>query len=1040
VTISDYVDTYLGDEILFCSYSLNSTVGYIGYDIYDFRYENITLNVLTHLISDTDWEKYMWVGLGNSKGTATEIVVAIDSSIPDDDSIEVIIPNPLVISDSLQFPSVFDELVFDDIDNDGYDEVMYLVTDTTSFPESNLTIWDYNGSFYREILVETPEKHITAMTAGDLTNDGEIDYVYGTDLLKLWILPEGALWPGEEMGWICNITLLEPWIFQGELATVNVVIENLGDYAINDLDVRLIHNQQVNNEIETIGMISYVAVESTESIFFEMLPISTGNFTLDIQIDSVSPRISHSSKHNILVRPRSAYQAEIGQALLDLALATRNDTLLDAAMKVGNWLDAVKMDLGMRNVAGSVPDNDFIVFSMESCAWNGDANYTDNLLMGSILSTAKTASFLLNLYHATYQYDPYLDTAMQAAYYLANSSLFLQLDPFYVSSTSWTPESIVEISEIGIFLTNINKEFLYDFFNPTITGVANYLCGISQGNPTATNWLQEPGLTQAASKFLAQIEPTETSAFNYTEYSLGAGEWLDDYVESWKNDLNTSIKNGDTYLYYNSTGLAGLGINLADLRDNLESDYSDAMSVIGNNILARRYESSQGFNWNEEYWTLDIDQLANSVNWDYGAAGISVALAEAYKDTGNQSYREVFLKSAEWIHNSINEIAKGTCGWRQIEALADSIQSMIHIHDVLPVIFVGYFVDPMTSLSGYKFTLSGYVQTIGWHANNVSLTVDLPAVFLLSADQNRTIQLGSIGDPGTALVTWEIYLLRYGDYEVTITGNSTNAGSQINTASLTVTDLGVEKIPLDSNGGPLAFKASNKGFIALQVPDILTETLYNIGEQITIPIEALYSHSNESAYNASIQVGEYGTAVVNGSGLGYAIISDWDPGVKEIPISIRYDKVSGITSGTSNITLFMTFSSLEVVQVNVSVNQAQLGQQVTFQGQVCYGHDGSSVAGAMVTLDGELKTVADENGFFTFEHTETEAGIIDYEISAIADGNNHIVMPSLNQTIQVEWIEFWTPITVLLFLGGAAAVVVVLSLGFRRLRPNELST
>ncbi|MGY5880784.1 MAG: hypothetical protein RTV31_11065 [Candidatus Thorarchaeota archaeon] len=1045
VTIGEYTEEsslgvdFPGNEIIYCTYSLNSTLGYIGCDYIQEIYYNYPLYVLTHLQTDVNWEKYMWIGLGNSKGVETELVAAIDSSVPDNDHIEIIEPSPQLIVGNLQFPSVFDELIFDDIDNDGWDEILYLNSSVSTFPNTNLTIWDYNGSSYVHIPVETPESHISGMAAGDVNSDGENEFLYGTDLLKLWSLPEGALWPGERMEWNYTVTLLEPWIYQGERYPVTVDVETLGDYEINNLNVSLLHNAQINGESETLHIFDSVALDSIGSIVFDLLPLSGGNFTLDIYLNSTSPRISHHSQFSILIRSRTAYQVEIGQALLDLAIATNNETLLEAAMQVGNWLDAVKMDLGLRNVAGSVPDNDFLVFSQETCAWNGDANYTDTLLQGNILSTVKIARFLLNLYNATHEYDPYLDTAILASYYLANSSVFLQKVPYYECATSWTPESIIEIAEIGSFLKDINKEFLYDFFSPTITGLANHLCRVSQDYPASSNWLGEPGLTQSASRFLAQLEVTEISAFNYTEYSLGAGEWLVDYAETFASDLSTSVRCENPYQYHNETGLAGISIGLADMRDIFDLDYSEVMDVIGDNILSREYVSSQGCNWDEKFWTPDVDLLAHASSWDYGASGISVALAEIYKETGNQTYRETFLDSAKWIQNSIDEMILSPCGCNQIATLADAIRSMIYIHSVLPVIFVGYFVDPMTSLSGYKFTLSGYVQTIGWHANNVSLTVDLPAVFLLSADQNRTIHLGCIRNPGTAVVTWDLYLLRYGDYEITITGNSTNAGSQTNTAGVTVTDLGVEKIPWDSDDGLTAFKVSSAGYFALQVPDELTETLYNIGEQVVIPVEAQYAHTNGSAYNASIQVGDYGTAVVNASGVGYAVVTEWEPGIKEIPISIRYDKQSGITDGTSNLTLTMTFSSLEIVQANVSTNLGQTGQQVTFQGLVCYGHDGSPIAGATVALNGVVKTVTDANGHFTFEHSEATPGIVDYEIAATSDGENRIIMASLNQTIQVEWVEFWTPTTTLLFVGGTTALVVVLIVGFRRLKGGDVA-
>ena len=187
------------------------------------------------------------------------------------------------------------------------------------------------------------------------------------------------------------------------------------------------------------------------------------------------------------------------------------------------------------------------------------------------------------------------------------------------------------------------------------------------------------------------------------------------------------VGDGDGYvhLYYNDTGLAGLGITLGDIWTIFESDYDSAMKAIGNELFVSSYMSAMGRNWREPYWTTDIEKLVKSANWDYGASGIAVSLADVYKVTGNQTYRESFLEASEWLRNCIHAFDTAA-DFTDYKVCADVIRSMVYVHSVLPVIKVGYFVDPMTSLSGLKFVLSGYVQTIGWHANQINLTVDFP--------------------------------------------------------------------------------------------------------------------------------------------------------------------------------------------------------------------------------------------------------------------------------------------------------------------------
>jgi hypothetical protein len=274
------------------------------------------------------------------------------------------------------------------------------------------------------------------------------------------------------------------------------------------------------------------------------------------------------------------------------------------------------------------------------------------------------------------------------------------------------------------------------------------------------------------------------------------------------------------------------------------------------------------------------------------------------------------------------------------------------------------------------------------------------------------------------VVTWDITLLLYGIFNITIDGESRNAGIQSNLAAVEVTDLGVSKLeePSESSGR----------FVALQA--YVVDRLYNLGEGAVLPIEAIYTDSEEPAYNASIQVGDYGIAVVNGTGLGFIAVTSFNPGTVEIPISIKYDKKSGITNGTSNITVTVTFTSMEIIQANVSDTVAQAGQPVTFAGRVVYSHNNAPVSGGTITLDGELKTTTNEAGYFSFTHTESTPGVMNHTINATADGLNQIWVCSLTRTFEVEWVGLLTPMTTMILIGSGVAVVVVVSIVILRMK------
>ncbi|MGY5877055.1 MAG: FG-GAP-like repeat-containing protein, partial [Candidatus Thorarchaeota archaeon] len=604
VAIGEFIDTpfthpisggtidYIYDEILFCTYDDNSTLGWVGWDWFgydwegeqvaprDIGYDNYTLVDFTNYGSDP-WEKYMGLEFGDTTGDGKlELVVAIDRSAPDGDSIGIHGVQPIIVDVTL----ICDEFVFDDFDNDGRDEVVYHYAYSAELPDSHLEMYQVNSSGIDDFLaIENPsDPYLSSMAMGDVNTDGEIELVYGTELdglLRLWCYPQGALWPSEFQEWTIDVTLLEPWIYQGEQIPIEVAIHNSGSYEIANLSLSLIHDYQLNNQVASLVEISDIGVESDDINEFEFWPISTGNYTLVVNMNSISPRVSHHSEYQLLVRAKPAFQADIGQAFLDLYLATNNETYLEAAEQVYNWLYDVRITVG-----GLTIENAFYSPDGNNYGWNGDAyGDSDMLLPGNILPTVETARFMLNLFRTTLESDPYLLGAVGAGYYLANSCFYLDTD---LRATTGTYEGIVEATEIGMYLMDLNEEFLFDLYGGAVKGLANFLVATSQEGPAMTNWFDDPGLTQAATRLLARVTPG-TGDPDYTAYAEGALAWLEAYTASMPADLSTGVKPDDLYAYYTDAGLAGLGIELADLRNTLEADISTSMEIIADEVLSR---------------------------------------------------------------------------------------------------------------------------------------------------------------------------------------------------------------------------------------------------------------------------------------------------------------------------------------------------------------------------------------------------------------------------------------------------------------------
>ncbi|MGY5875187.1 MAG: VCBS repeat-containing protein, partial [Candidatus Thorarchaeota archaeon] len=137
VTIGDLFFTSGGHKrvIAYCSYALNSTIGYAIYEM--FQWSNTTIQTNTILAGDIPpWDLFMCVEIGDPDHNGeNELVVAIDSTTNEDDGIYIYpmkAPTFTEIVGSLQF--VCPSIVVDDFDNDDWDEIVFHTQDVTHFP------------------------------------------------------------------------------------------------------------------------------------------------------------------------------------------------------------------------------------------------------------------------------------------------------------------------------------------------------------------------------------------------------------------------------------------------------------------------------------------------------------------------------------------------------------------------------------------------------------------------------------------------------------------------------------------------------------------------------------------------------------------------------------------------------------------------------------------------------------------------------------------------------------------------------------------
>ena len=187
--IGDFSSVYEGNEIIYCTYTDNSTLGYVGYETgkyYSYIIDNYTIGVA----DPPPYTRFMNVNIGDFEGDGkNELVVAIETDTMDSDSIKIYNEtNKVTIAENMEFIGA--DFEFSDFDNDGLDEFVWVNTTTTTYPVSSIHYYDWNGISGETFFLENSfETYVPTICIGDVDNDGDLELLYGTEgngWLILW--------------------------------------------------------------------------------------------------------------------------------------------------------------------------------------------------------------------------------------------------------------------------------------------------------------------------------------------------------------------------------------------------------------------------------------------------------------------------------------------------------------------------------------------------------------------------------------------------------------------------------------------------------------------------------------------------------------------------------------------------------------------------------------------------------------------------------------------------------------------------------------
>ncbi|MFW9852433.1 MAG: FG-GAP repeat domain-containing protein [Candidatus Thorarchaeota archaeon] len=190
VCIGDFSSTYDGNEIVYCSNSINSTLGYVAYAS-GMYYDNILANYTIRPGHSPPYTSFMNVNMGDLEGDGiAELIVAVDTTIPNLDVIKIYNEtNEKTIVQNRHFVGY--DFEFGDFDNDGKDEIFYANTSSLTYPLTSLHYYEWNGTAGESIFLENPSYFVSSICIGDLDSDGENEMIYGTDEVfpnKGWLI------------------------------------------------------------------------------------------------------------------------------------------------------------------------------------------------------------------------------------------------------------------------------------------------------------------------------------------------------------------------------------------------------------------------------------------------------------------------------------------------------------------------------------------------------------------------------------------------------------------------------------------------------------------------------------------------------------------------------------------------------------------------------------------------------------------------------------------------------------------------------------
>ncbi|MBD3408464.1 MAG: hypothetical protein GF411_20240 [Candidatus Lokiarchaeota archaeon] len=1004
------VDDYYTDgviDIVYCSYSSNSSLGFVNTDtLEDYRIDMFNPDAPLPA-------RFMYVDIADvDNDNHKDLVVAIDNATAASDLIQTYrFPGlgPYDVIDSLEFAGR--QIAVGDVDNDEKIEIVFHCVDITSPTTVNITVIEKGQSGWIQTFIESAiEPDIKCMTVGDILGDSTIDFLYGTGttgFLQTWRHPTSWLWPSQITNWNLGMDYLDSWIYESEKYNFDLELDNIGPIEIENFTMDIICSNLLQNLTDNQAVIDNIPASTQEILELEYLPKTSGIYLIEIQLTADYPAINQTEFLMCLVKPREAFHASVGDSILSFAKHARNESILESAHYIGNWL------------------HDKAIRTPSTAAWNSDANLTDTLLPGGVIATAQTGQFLLNLFRETHDTN-FLSDALLAARFLKENTVN---QPSGGLAWSSHINGISEACIAAMFLIDITDAIRTTYFDTTIEGVLEYLASIATVDSSGTRWLESAKITMDVANVFSTygsfgiVDPSDITL------------WLDQIASNstWISSLTPSYNHYSPYVYYTQTALGGLLESLAKLE-------GDSVVDVGNEIISSAIVTGVGTNWQEASWTTNVSRLLQSISNHRGTAGIVASLCEAYKTTAHDVYLDIALDSVDWTITAVDEIiARHSFIQDAVLPFADVLNSLVQLRITMPVVVAGYFVDPVTSMSEGPFELIGYVYTTGYHPKGVNITAYLPGNMLFESGSEGTQVIGN-PDENVELTSWSISMIPsddpsilYGTYELTAVVTSDNAGTDSTMGNVVVTDLGVSKIQ-GTESEPL-----REGFKMKLLDESIEYQVHSIALPVLLPIQAQYANG-DIAYNASVTVGTHGTVAVNESGYAYIQVTEMEPGTYNIPISVSYDKNSGISSSVQNKTVSLTFTGIEVYELSTTSTTGVAGQPLTITGKLRFAHDESPAAHAIVgaggLFDGILQvknTLSDENGEFSITLTESLMGTSNYTIFGYIE-DTRVFMPVNFETITVEWDGFWNVQTILMTFGLlGASTVLILFLARRRM-------